>query len=267
MAEALKIVSVERGHDPRDFSLAAFGGAGPMHAVALAEELGIAEVVCPPIPGAFSALGLVGTDLKRDYVRSVAQPLPQVDGPAGRDDRIGELAALLEAQARAALDAEGFSRSRQRLRFSLDLRYLGQYHEVNVGVPAKLLKEGAWDGIRRLFHRQHDRMYGYSLADDGTVVEILNLRLAAIGVTVKPAPERQARVAASAARALKGERPAYQPDRKAFRTVSVFDGDRLRHGHRVAGPAIIESVNTTIVVPGGYLAEYDEQGNCLLGAR
>lgn len=111
-------------------------------------------------------------------------------------------------------------------------------------------------------------MYGYSLADDGTVVEILNLRLAAIGVTVKPAPERQARVAASAARALKGERPAYQPDRKAFRTVFVFDGDQLRHGHRVSGARSSgPRVNTTIVVPGGYLAEYDEQGNCLLGAR
>ena len=267
MAAAIREISVQKGYDPREFPLLCAGGAGPIHGASIAAELGIRRIVVPRDSSIFCAAGMLRTDLKRDYVRSVAQPLPQVDGPAGRDDRIGELAALLEAQARAALDAEGFSRSRQRLRFSLDLRYLGQYHEVNVGVPAKLLKEGAWDGIRRLFHRQHDRMYGYSLADDGTVVEILNLRLAAIGVTVKPAPERQARVAASAARALKGERPAYQPDRKAFRTVSVFDGDRLRHGHRVAGPAIIESVNTTIVVPGGYLAEYDEQGNCLLGAR
>jgi N-methylhydantoinase A len=121
--------------------------------------------------------------------------------------------------------------------------------------------------VRELFHARHDRLYGYALREEGTPVELLNLRLTAIGVTAKPALERQPRAKPAAAHALKGRRAAYLPERGKFGSVPVYDGERLRHGNRIAGPAIIESVNTSIVVPTGYVAEYDALGNCMVAAR
>lgn len=261
MASAIREISVQRGYDPREFPLLCAGGAGPIHGAAIAAELGIPQVVVPRDSSIFCAAGMLRTDLKRDYVRSIAERLPR---PRETNPRMTALLDQMEREARTTLEAEGIGRARQRLRFSLDLRYLGQYHEVNVDVPERLLRKPDWAGIRRLFHGQHDRMYGYSLEEEGTPVEMLNLRLVAIGVTPKAAPERQARRGASAAHALKGRRAVFQPERGRFATTPVYDGDRLVHGNRVAGPAIIESVNTTIVVPSGYRADYDVQGNCLL---
>ena len=263
MASAIREISVQRGYDPRDFPLLCAGGAGPIHGAAIAAELGIRRIVVPRDSSIFCASGMLRTDLKRDYVRSLARPVP--DGH-GADERIGALVAELEDLARATLEAEGFDRAQQRLRFSLDLRYQGQYHEVNVPVPIGLLLEGDWAGIRQRFHERHDQMYGYALAEDGTTVEILNLRLAATGLTVKPEIARQPRSLPDPAAAARGSRRVFLPEKRAFATVPVYDGDRLAHGHQIEGPAIIESVNTTIVVPLGYRADYDEQGNCLLGA-
>ena len=263
MASAIREISVQKGYDPREFPILCAGGAGPIHGAAIAAELDIRSIVVPRDSSIFCASGMLRTDLKRDYVRSLAQPLPQ-----GREKnaRIRELLDEMANQARDTLAAEGISRARQRLHYSLDLRYLGQYHEVSVPVPAPLLAKADWGRIRDLFHDHHDRMYGYSLKDDGTVVELLNVRLSAIGVTAKPAAPRQPRGKPNPAHALKGRRPAYIPERGRFAQVPVYDGDRLVHGNRIAGPAIIESVNTTIVVPERYRADYDAQGNCLLGA-
>jgi N-methylhydantoinase A len=178
------------------------------------------------------------------------------------NSRVKALLAEMERQARATLKAEGIGQAAQRLRYSMDLRYLGQYHEVNVDVSPKMLKDSDWDAIRELFHERHDALYGYSLREEGTAVELLNLRLGAIGLTRKPALERGPRRPASCAHALKGRRSVYVGER--FAKVPVYDGDRLVHGNRLAGPAIIESVNTTIVVPRGWSARYDGLGNCLL---
>jgi N-methylhydantoinase A len=263
MASAIREISVQKGYDPREFPLLCAGGAGPVHGAAIAAELGIRRIVVPRDASIFCASGMLRTDLKRDYVRSLAQALPQ-----GREKspRIAALVGEMRKQARRTLDAEGIGAARQRLRYSLDLRYAGQYHEVNVAVSEALLKRSDWNGVRELFHAQHDRMYGYSLEEEATAVELLNVRLTAIGVTAKPAPERQPRRRASPAPALKGRREVYLRERAKFAAVPVYDGDRLGHGNRLAGPAIIESVNTTIVVPPGYRVDYDVQGNCLLAA-
>src|SRR4029078_2575137 len=127
MAEALKIVSVQRGHDPRDFSLVAFGGAGPLPATALAEELGIATVVCPPIPGAFSSLGLVGTDLRRDYVRTVYTTAATAHPPA-----LESAFHAMEAEGNDMLKRAGVDAGRRRFDRSVDARYAGQSYELNV---------------------------------------------------------------------------------------------------------------------------------------
>ena len=125
MAEVLKIVSVQRGHDPREFVLAAFGGAGPLHAAALADELGIAEVICPPIPGAFSALGLIGTDLKRDYVQTLYVTTDTAD-PAALEAAF----AALEREGAAMLDRAGVAPERRRFERSVDARYARQSYEL-----------------------------------------------------------------------------------------------------------------------------------------
>ena len=269
MASAIREISVQKGYDPREFPLICAGGAGPIHGACIAAELGIARIVVPRESSIFCASGMLRTDLKHDYVRSYARALPQSHaGP--ENGRIRLLLRAMQAEARSALKAEGIAAERQRLHISMDLRYLGQYHEVGVHVPDKAiatLDRIDWKAIRALFHQQHDRLYGYCLREEDTPVELLNLRLSAIGVTDKPALKRQRRGSAGCAHALKGRRPAYRPDRGGFRNLPVYDGDRLGHGNRLAGPAIIESVNTTIVVPAGYLAGYDVLGNCILNAR
>ena len=264
MASAIREISVQKGYDPREFPLICAGGAGPVHGAAIAAELGIQRIVVPRDSSIFCAAGMLRTDLKRDYVRSYAQPLPE--GRA-KNGRIRELIGEMEAQARATLDGEKIPRKKQRMRCSMDLRYRGQYHEVNVGVPEKLIASSGWDAMRGLFHEQHDRLYGYALREEGTAVELLNLRLTAIGVTSKPVLERQPRRNPRPAAALKGKRPIYLPERRKYASVPVYDGDRLAHGHRVAGPAIIESVNTSILVPTGYVADYDALGNCILDVK
>ena len=118
--------------------------------------------------------------------------------------------------------------------------------------------------MAELFHARHDHLYGYALRAEGAPIELLNLRLTAIGVTVKPALKRQPRAAAGCAAAIKGRRPAYLPEHRRFRDVPVYDGDLLLHGNRLNGPVIIESVNTSILVPTGFVAEYDMLGSCVL---
>ena len=261
MAAAIREISVQKGYDPREFPLVCAGGAGPLHAAGIAAELGIGRIVVPRDSSIFCAAGMLRTDLRHDYVRSCAQTLGE---SAAGDRRARRLSREMRAEARRGLAAEGIPSSRQRLRFKLDLRYLGQYHEVTVDVPEKALATADWKEVRERFHRQHDRLYGYALRAEDTPIELLNVRLSASGVTQKPALRREPRRKPGCAGALKGKRPAYLPERKGFREVPVFDGDRLGHGNRLHGPAIIESANTSIVIPAGWRAEYDAIGNCIL---
>ncbi len=255
MASAIREISVKKGYDPREFPLVCAGGAGPIHGAAIAAELGIRRVVVPRDSSIFCAAGMLRTDLKHDFVRSCAQALPK-----GKDARVTRLLAEMEREARATLKAEGIAPAAQRLVYSADLRYLGQYHEVNVDVAAKRLQD--WAAIRERFHARHDALYGYSLREEGTPVELLNLRLTGIGLTRKPALGREPRRPASCQPAFKGKRNVYLGAR--FSAVPVYDGDRLGHGNRLAGPAIIESINTTVVVPRGWRAQYDGLGSCVL---
>lgn len=263
MAAAIREISVQKGYDPRAFPLLCAGGAGALHAAGIAAELGIARIVVPRDASIFCAAGMLRTDLRHDYVRSCAQLLGE--GAAG-DRRVRRLARELRSQAARALRSEGVAASRQRLRFALDLRYLGQYHEVAVPVAEAALAGAGWDAVRERFHARHDRLYGYSLRAEGTPLELLNLRLAAVGTVPKPPLRREPRRAAGAAGALKGRRAVWLPARARFRPVPVYDGDRLGHGQRLRGPAIIETANTSIVVPARWRAEYDAHGNCILSA-
>jgi N-methylhydantoinase A len=253
MAEALKIVSVQRGHDPRDFALAAFGGAGPLHAAALASELGIAEVICPPIPGAFSALGLIGTDLKRDYVQTL-------DTAAAADPEAVEAAfAALERRGAAMLERAGVAPERRRFERSVDARYPRQSHELAVLVSARPIDPPALAEIAAAFHDHHLHTYGHD--NRAEPVQIVSVRVAAIGATA-PLAVRDA-VARSGTDAVKAKRQVWFRATGAI-DATVYDRKRMPAGLQLAGPAVIESLESTILVPPGWQAKMNEDGFVLL---
>ncbi len=260
MASAIREISVQKGRDPREFPLVCAGGAGAIHAAMIARELGIARVLVPHEASIFCASGMLRSDLKHDFVRSHALLLDAGTDPA-------PLVALVEAmldEAASTLATEGIAPGRRRFALSLDLRYLGQYHEVSVGIPLAAVRAGDWAAVHAAFHDRHDRLYGYALREEGTPVELVSLRLAAIGETDKPPQRREARGDASAQHALKGTRAVWQPDRGAFAETPVHDGERLRCGNGIRGPAIVEKITTTVFVPGGFELEVDPLGGFLL---
>lgn len=264
MASAIREISVQKGWDPREFTLICAGGAGAIHAAMIARELGIRRVLVPRDAAIFCASGMLRTDLKHDFVRSHAAVLGDATTSRGR---VGELAGEMTAEADAVLQSEGIAPDRRRLSYALDLRYRGQYHEVRVDVSAGQLRSGAWDAIRDAFHERHDRLYGYALRDEATPVEMVSVRLSAVGETDKPPQVDEPRDGEDASHALKGRRAVFQPEDGDFRETPVYDGDRLRHGNRLEGPAIVERVTTTIFVPAGFAVSVDALGGCVLEDR
>lgn len=250
MAEALKIVSVQRGHDPRTLSLMAFGGAGPLHGVALAEELGIAEVICPPIPGAFSALGLVGSDLKRDYVRTVYASSIKADAAT-----LEAAFQAMEREGSAMLDRANVAPGRRRFERTVDARYERQSYELSVPAPQSPINASAIIGIADAFHARHAQTYGHDNRTEP--VQFVSLRVAAIGA-IPPLALKQ-ETAKSDTNPVKGRRNVW------FRATgnveaTILDRAHMPAGYATNGPAVIESLESTILVPPGWSARMDGDG-------
>ncbi|MBS0243454.1 MAG: hydantoinase/oxoprolinase family protein, partial [Proteobacteria bacterium] len=253
MAEALKIVSVERGHDPRDFDLVAFGGAGPMHAAALAVELGIAEVVCPPIPGAFSALGLVGTDLRRDYVRTFFATTDKADPAA-----IERVYRELEALGAAMLERASVPAGRRRFLRFVDARYQRQSYELQVSAPSGTFGATELAATAEAFHQRHRQTYGHDNRSEP--VQIVNLRISAIG-EIPPLRIRQE--TATGGDALKGRRRTWF--RASGETeAQILDRARMAAGSKIEGPAVMEALESTILVPPTWIATMNADGYVIL---
>jgi N-methylhydantoinase A len=252
MAQALRIVSVERGHDPREFSLIAFGGAGPVHAVALAEELAIPEVIIPPAPGAFSALGLVATDLKRDYARTLYADLGNV--PA---ERVAEAFSAMEAAGRTMLREAGIPPDRQVLRRLADVRYRRQAYELTLPVDDGAIDREMLDRLAADFHDKHKQTYGHANPEEA--VQLVNLRLSAIGRL----PDLTLSQIADAASARVRQRDVWFPG-TGFAPADVHWRDGLVPGTVVAGPAVVEALDSTTVVPPGWSGVVDGQGYLVL---
>jgi N-methylhydantoinase A len=254
MAEVLKIVSVQRGHDPRDFALAAFGGAGPLHAAALADELGIAEIICPPIPGAFSALGLVGSELKRDYVRTLQGTPGSMDGA-----EIAELAEraflALEQAGAAMLDRAGIPAERRRLDRSVDARYARQSYELAIPVSQRPVNAAALAQIAEAFHERHLQTYGHNNRSEP--VQIVSVRVAAIGAI--PPLAIGDKTAPMGANAVKSKRALWFRQTRPVE-ATVYDRARMSAGSAVAGPGVIESLESTILVPPGWRGNMNDDG-------
>jgi N-methylhydantoinase A len=253
MTSAIREISIQRGHDPRDFTLIAFGGAGPMHALAMADEIGIPRVLVPRHPGNFSALGLLAADIKHDDVRTrvglLRERLPALRAAFGE----------METAARLQLEHEGFALEQQKLLRSLDLRYRGQAFELNlpVGRGAAEGEPGALQEIELNFHRHHREIYGHS--NPQAAIELVNARLTAYGLVPKPAAERHTASGATLEGALVERRPVWFGGQA--HDCPVWDRDRLPEGAQVRGPAIVEEFGATTVVPPGWRGTLDGHGN------
>ncbi|MBT5194983.1 MAG: hydantoinase/oxoprolinase family protein [Rhodospirillaceae bacterium] len=253
MAEALRIVSVERGHDAREFSLVAFGGAGPMHAAELAAELGIREVIVPPIPGGFSALGLVATDLKRDYVKTHFISLDQAD-----TDAVSAAFSEMEASAQRMLRAAKIPEQDWVLERAADLRYGRQAYELTIPAQTGAVTTETLDQLARLFHEKHRQTYGHDNPDE--TIQLVNLRVTAIGRFENIELSYTGKTEGSS---LKGSRSVWF--RQGGRCdCAVHDCARLGIGTEVVGPAVIEAVDTTIVIPPGWRARMNPTGHILM---
>ena len=300
MAEALRIVSIERGHDAREFSLVAFGGAGPVHAAALAEELDIPEVVVPPIPGGFSALGLVATDLRRDWSHTFYSPIESVDLTA-LEQRLAEMEQAAEVMLRDA----GIPEADRTIERTADCRYTKQAYELTVPLAGGTVTREALDALARDFHAQHLRTYGHENPDEP--VQMVNVRVTATGrmprvefhaaaagpagangrtandtMAAKTVPEAGAAAESSAGggaatREVWFGEPVPCPvigrhdlasgsSDRSVNASSDKDVDTAAHAVNTgrAGPLIVEEMDCTVVVPPGWWAALDERGFILM---
>jgi N-methylhydantoinase A len=260
MMGAIRLISVQRGYDPRDFVLVAFGGAGPLHANALARELGIPTILIPPSPGIASALGLLMTDLTHEFVATRRQLLGNLDAAA-----LVGLFSDYERQGDDLLAREGVAPAQRRLVRTLDLRYLGQSHELTVAVPAGALTAPDVERIQEQFHEAHARAYGYAAREDP--VELVNVRLTAIGVSPKPQLKALPHGTGDLQRAIKGYRPVWFGEMSGFTSCPIVDRYHLCWGDVVPGPVVIEELDSTTVIHPGYAAQVDQYGNLLLRRR
>ena len=258
MIKGIRVVSVARGYDPRDFCLMAFGGAGPLHAAELADELSIPTVLVPIAPGVTSSLGLLLAELRHDYVRTVLRRGDDMD-PA----EIGSAFAAMEAEALDRMRREGVEQGDVTLVRTADMRYLGQGYELDVVMASGEIDAGEVAAAYERFHEAHVRTYGYANRQDP--IELVNLRVTATSGTAQPElPSSPANGQPNPPAALDGTRQVYFRD--GFVAAAIYDRALLGPGDSVDGPAVIEQLDsTTLVWPGGS-ARVDELGNLLLEA-
>jgi N-methylhydantoinase A len=257
MVNGIRRVSVERGYDPRDFVLVGAGGATAAHITALAREMGIDTVILPKLASGLCAFGQIISDVKYNYMATSPARLEGDEIYA----RIDRLFREIEAQGVAHLESDGFTRDRIDIKRSLDMRYVGQVHECTVEIDDLEVNARSIEQIKEAFHRRHEELYTY--AERHNAVEVVNIESTLYGRVDKPKPP-QLGVGGGVAAALKGKRPLiFSDDGKAV-AAPVYDGAKLGAGDRVAGPAVIEEVTTTIVIEPDWQAELHHSGSYLL---
>lgn len=256
MASGVREVSVKRGYDPREFPLVVAGGAGPVHACMIALELEIPVMIIPKESSIFCAAGMLMSDLKHDFVRTYAVLLDKIDSKTF----VG-LFKEMEDEGINLLKSENIPEDRIEPIYSLDMRYVKQYHEVNVVITREEADEANIESIAAKFHPEHNRLYGYSLEKEGTPIELINMRLTLIGKTDKPRFTEEENQGEDASQALKGRRMVYLPDKRDFDELDIYDGFKLKCGNKIIGPAIIEQVNTTTFVSPEYNVLCDRYGS------
>jgi N-methylhydantoinase A len=248
MEKAIRVISVERGHDPRDYTLVAFGGAGGLHACSLVSALEMRGVLLPLFPGALSALGILRADVVREFSRTV---LLATHDARHSSAELRQLFRSLEVDGNRTLRHEGFPPSKIRIERRLDMRYTGQAYELSV--PAR-------GDFVNAFHRAHEQRYGYH--DAKRPVEIVNVRVRATGITDKPRIAKMAKVAKSGKTHTAASLDCVLEGRR--QTAALIDREQSRAGDSFAGPAVISEYSATTLVPAGWQAQVDAYGQILL---
>jgi N-methylhydantoinase A len=256
MAHAVRTMTVQRGYDPREAVMIAYGGAGPLHAAAIARELGIGTVVVPPYCGIFSALGMLLADARNEYVISHIRPLN--DSLA---DEIEALFAKTEAQAIPLMQEAGFERASVTVARALEMRYAGQEFTLIVGCPSAALDSTAVAGMRRRFNEAYEARYGHAFPD--VPLEIVSVRLSVCGIFGKPALTLRSPAPSGSKGAAPRKRPVYF-DGAGFVQCDVVRRDALPPGARLAGPLVVEEPSSTTVVAPGDRLHLDTDGNLVI---
>ena len=258
MARAIRVISVQRGHDPRDYTLVAFGGAGPLHAARLARELEIGRILVPRNPGILCAMGLLLTDLRADFATTRLQLLGKMRRCPEIEDCVRHAASAGRGVVRSAKRSRSESR---RLVRTIDMRYAGQNYEFPVALPGEI---GRARALADAFAAAHRRMYGFVAEDEP--VQLVTFRVEAIGLVRKAAFVAHPDGGPDACGAATGRREVWLPEAGGFVDCPVYDRERLRAGNRIAGPAIIEQMDATTVVLPGMVARVEPYLNLILEA-
>ncbi len=257
MIEAIRLISVARGYDPRDFALVAFGGAGPLHAVALARELAIPTVVVPRFPGVTSAFGALRVDVRHDFIQAVFQRESEFD-----PDHLNRIYADLEDKARKTLRGEGLAAGQMHFARYADVKYFPQNKYLTMPVPEGTLGHREMRGVVQAYIERYQREFGYTIPTDIAEVEICSARLVASGSTRKAELPRV--TGSGGGGRPRMTRPVYFREAGGFVPADVLDKISLDPGARVAGPAVIEQMDTTIVIPPGATATVDTYLNVII---
>jgi N-methylhydantoinase A len=260
MARAIRVISVQRGYDPRDHTLVAFGGAGPLHAARLAKELDIGRILVPRNPGILCAMGLLLTDLRTDFAITRRRVL-QADVLSDVTGAFVELAARAEGW----FEAEGIAAADRRITRTVDMRYAGQNYELSVALPDGPITPATLEVLAEGFAAAHQRAYGFIA--EGDPVELVTFRVEAIGLVHKAKFQPEPEIGADASPAAIGERHVWLPEAGDRLTCPVYDRERLRVGNVIAGPAIIEQMDATTLVLPAMMGRVEPYLNLILEAR
>jgi N-methylhydantoinase A len=259
MAKAIRVISVQRGHDPRDYTLMAFGGAGPLHAARLARELDIKRILVPRNPGILCAMGLLLTDLRADF--ATTRLLPLEPGVLGE---IEDALVALNRQAEAWFAQEEIATDARRIVRTVDMRYAGQNYELAVPLPDGPVTQKSLDLLAKGFADTHQRMYGF-LAE-GEAVQLVTFRLEATGLVSKATLKAHPLAEPDASHAIRETREVWLAESRDFVACPVYAREELNAGNRFFGPAIVEQMDATTVVLPGMTARVDPYLNLILEA-
>jgi N-methylhydantoinase A len=260
MAKAIRVISVQRGHDPRDYALMAFGGGGPLHAARLARELDMSSVIVPLTPGALCALGLLMTDLKADFAKSRLTALSSAT-PEG----ISETFVDLEEQANVWFDLEGISQDKRIVNKSADIRYVGQNYELQIPMPAGPTTSDTISALRTAFESAHTQRYGFAPEDEE--IEMVTLRIEAVGLVKKADIKVQSKSDNLSPPTPVETRQVWMPEVDGVVSCPVFARSDLKFGHTIVGPAIVEQMDTTTLILPEMTGRIDAYLNLILENR
>jgi N-methylhydantoinase A len=258
MADQIRLVTIKRGYDPRQFALVVLGGAGPVHGVALAEEMGMAEVIVPEAPGVLAAFGLLAAAIEHHHARTLHCRADDVDL-----DAVNRCLADLDEAGLAWMREEGVPLSGVEVSYAADMRYVGQAYELEVAIEAPMSQARVANAVRG-FHEAHERVYGYARAQQP--VELVNFSALHRYPLPRPVLHSPAPAVGVVGDARIGERRAYFAP-AGFVPTALYDRARLPLGSRLAGPAIVEQADSTSVIPPGHVAVVEASGNLRIRRR